>query len=734
MLTDPPGDADQLAGRADTPRDGDVPVEVENAPLDPYEQDMLPPADLYDGLDESPDGHSAVDLPDDRLSHPSAQHPPAELDEDPTEGLAQHRQAEPDAPDWLMLAPVHDPAAGQEQLWQADSGSQAEREAGSTVTAPVAKERLLELNAQAAGFYAGAYRGSWAQQHLQQRLGTDLTGDPRFTPGYAPAGWTHLVAHLRARGATDPELLQAGLATQARTGRLIDYFRDRLVLPIQTRPSQTLPSQSLPSAAAPAADPAVGQSPGQVPLQVIGFVGRRHPDAVDDHDGSCPAGPTYLNTADSLVFSKGAQLYGLAEAAAALAAGAVPVLVEGPLDAVAVTLAAGGDAVGVAPLGTAFTDLQADSLRRYLPGQPADPTVPKQSTQAAGQEANDPHPRPGIVVGTDADNAGRTAATAAYWKLVARGANPGHLTLPDGLDPAELLTTAGPQALRAAIAAARAGNSTLARTLVTDRVAGYADRLHTAEGTVHAIRAAAKVIGALPPEHWAAHIAHLDTLIAAAAGLTGLEVLDAALTWAGDPHDPHAAARRAPHRTAEIVPQAPGSRPAAPQPSDKAPTWPKYVADAAPTPARTSVAARASAGGPATQVAADGSTERITAQWAAQRWRDVGFALDPRLVAGRDWPRLAVTLELASRTGYNIQEHLPRLAALQPLPDEQPSSALRSRLLREVPQARSTATPQVRRAADRQRIADAAAAHAGNNHDPARRDAGPSAPGRGPGR
>jgi len=274
------------------------------------------------------------------------------------------------------------------------------------------------------------------------------------------------VEHLRARGATDPELLQAGLATQARTGRLIDYFRDRLVLPIHTRPSQTppsltLPSQTPPRAAAPAADPAAGQLPGQVPLQVIGFVGRRHPDAVDDHDGSCPAGPKYLNTADSPVFSKGAQLYGLAEGAAALAAGAVPVLVEGALDAVAVTLAAAGDAVGVAPLGTAFTDSQADSLRPYLPGQPADPTGTQQTTQAAGQAAHDPHPRPGVVVGTDADHAGRTAAIAAYWKLVARGANPGHLTLPDGLDPAELLSTAGPQALRAAITAARAGEATL---------------------------------------------------------------------------------------------------------------------------------------------------------------------------------------------------------------------------------------------------------------------------------
>jgi len=196
----------------------------------------------------------------------------------------------------------------------------------------VCRERLLELNAQALAFYSSAYRGSWAQQHLQQRLGTDLIDDPRFTPGYAPAGWTHLVEHLRARGATDPELLQAGLAAQARTGRFIDRFRDRLILPIQTLDSTASPQSG--GTAARAADAGqVGAAAAAVPvLQVIGFVGRRHPDAVDGPDGS-PAGPKYLNTADNLVFSKGAQLYGLAEAAQALAAAAAPVLVEGALDA-----------------------------------------------------------------------------------------------------------------------------------------------------------------------------------------------------------------------------------------------------------------------------------------------------------------------------------------------------------------------------------------------------------------
>ena len=70
--------------------------------------------------------------------------------------------------------------------------------------------------------------------------------------------------------------------------------------------------------------------------QVVGFIGRRHPDT--------DAGPKYLNTGETPLFSKGAQLFGMAEAAGALAAGATPVLVEGPLDAIAVTLAAAGTA------------------------------------------------------------------------------------------------------------------------------------------------------------------------------------------------------------------------------------------------------------------------------------------------------------------------------------------------------------------------------------------------------
>ena len=128
------------------------------------------------------------------------------------------------------------------------------------------------------------YRGSWAQTYLTDRLGgTDLTGDPRTRPGYAPAGWTALTGMLRRHGATDEELLTAGL-TNTSTGRLIDTFRDRLVLPIEHHG------------------------------QVVGFVGRRNPDT--DHleagtDAAVKAGPKYLNTAETVLFAKGDQLYGM---------------------------------------------------------------------------------------------------------------------------------------------------------------------------------------------------------------------------------------------------------------------------------------------------------------------------------------------------------------------------------------------------------------------------------------
>jgi len=404
------------------------------------------------------------------------------------------------------------------------------------------------------------------------------------------------------------------------------------------------------------------------------------------------------------VFSKGAQLYGLAEAAQALAAGAAPVLVEGALDALAVTLAAGGDAVGVAPLGTAFTNAQADTLRPYLQAS----AVPD-----AGQQ---PPPAAGVVVATDADAAGRKAANRAYWQLVARGGSPGHLALPDGLDPAELLTTAGPRALREALTAARTSESTLARHLVTGRVANYADRLHTAEGTVHAIRSAAKVIAALPPGHWPAHIAHLGDLVDAAPGITGMEVLDAAL------------ARAANNKPDPVGAPAPTTSPTSTGPTRTGPTrpsshGPQRSSDEAPAPTAPSAqAGTAPTTGQAAEPEATSGRPMITAEWAAGSWHDVGVAVDPRLVTDRYWPALAVALERACRAGYDVQQHLPRLAGEQPLTADSPAYDLQYRVIRECPHAHTGVSAETQGNTDRRLAAEAAAAQTQPSIDEPRLD------------
>ncbi len=726
------------------------PYAYQQAPVDPYEQELLPPEDLDDSYDDGQD-HQVADLAD-LLPHVDAsevgealpdqdehwlasltdQEPPHDRDADREQYLDRDLDLDLDdvddhdqMPSWLPSAADAARTAGQAQLWPpphiagrapdvATAAPTAAEAAAATPAALVCRERLLELNVQALAFYSSAYGGSWAQQHLQQRLGTDLISDPRFTPGYAPAGWTRLVDHLRARGATDPELLQAGLASQARTGRLIDRFRDRLILPIQTLDTTTT-GQSRGAGTRPADAGQVGAAAPAVPvLRAIGFVGRRHPDAVDGPDGS-PAGPKYLNTADNLVFSKGAQLYGLAEAAQALAAGAVPVLVEGALDALAVTLAAGGDAVGVAPLGTAFTNAQADTLQPYLPAA---------ATYDAGDQ---PPPAVGVVVATDADTAGRKAANRAYWQLVARGGNPGHLALPDGLDPAELLTTAGPGGLREALTAARASDSTLARHLVNDRVASYADRLHTAEGTVHAIRSAAKIIAALPPGQWPAHIAHLDTLVDAAPGITGMEVLDAALARAannkpdlvGTPTPTISPTSTSPARTGltRTGPTRTGGH------------APRQSSDEAPAPTAPSAhVGTAPATGPDAEPEATSSRPMITAAWAVGSWHDVGVAIDPRLVTDRYWPALAVALERAWRAGYDVQQHLPTLAGEQPLAADSPAYDLQYRLIRECPDAHAGVSAETQGNTDRRLAAEAAAVQNPASVDEPRLDPNRQAP------
>lgn len=309
-------------------------------------------------------------------------------------------------------------------------------------------------------FYQACYRGSWAQPYLTGRFGTDVAGDPDIRPGYAPASWNNLVSHLRSRGVPDTDMLAAGLAIIASSGRLIDRFRDRAVFPIVHN------------------------------QQVLGFVGRRHPDATDlDH-----AGPKYLNTAETLLFHKRAQLF--VAGARHLDAGGIPVVVEGPADAIAVSHASEGRYVGVAPLGTNLTSEQATQLRTL---------------------GIDP------IIATDADVVGQVAAQRDYWILTRHLLQPRHAALPEGSDPAELVATGHTRQLLDALDHARP----LADVLIEERLTN----LPPAEAAL----AAAVVIAAQPVDSWEPSVHTVAERIGVDADIVRTTVWPFIHAWNNDP-------------------------------------------------------------------------------------------------------------------------------------------------------------------------------------------------------
>jgi DNA primase len=305
-------------------------------------------------------------------------------------------------------------------------------------------EALTRLHADAAAFYAAQLAGDGPDAARVRAMLATRAVPPAavvgYQLGYAPPGWTALTDHLRGRGWTDAQLLNAGVGLRTRHGSVVDRFRDRLMFPVRDAGGQ----------------------------RVVGFLGR----ALTEGDDT----PKYLNSPATALYAKGELLYGLgAEPVQALAAGARPVLVEGPLDAIAVTPAADGRYAGVAPCGTALTAAQVAAL-----------------DTAAG-----PLVERGVTVAFDNDPAGRQAALRAYQLLRPTGAWPTTAALPDGLDPAALAQQRGSDALRTALDA----SSPLADLVIDDRLTRWADRLHWAEGRVGAAREAAQLIATLPPEH-----------------------------------------------------------------------------------------------------------------------------------------------------------------------------------------------------------------------------------------
>jgi DNA primase len=302
---------------------------------------------------------------------------------------------------------------------------------------PERDPRIDSVLLDAEQFYVSQLASSWAPAYLQGR-GITAAAMGEWHIGYAPRGWTELTSYLCGRGHHDDTIQAAGLARISSRGTLIDHFRDRVMLPVHDEHG----------------NPA-------------GFIGRARP-------GTGPNVPKYLNGPATSTYNKGDLLFGLHHARYHLARGSTPVIVEGPFDAIAVTLADPHRYVGLAPCGTALTSRQAAALSR---------TADLCQT--------------GILVAFDDDTAGRKAAVRAYHILRPITDRLQSVTL-SGKDPAEIL---------------EAGDAATLRTILHDRVRPlsaividahldpWQRRLSDTEGPLLAMRSTATLIASLlPPE------------------------------------------------------------------------------------------------------------------------------------------------------------------------------------------------------------------------------------------
>ncbi|MEN9961852.1 MAG: hypothetical protein RIS66_265 [Actinomycetota bacterium] len=295
------------------------------------------------------------------------------------------------------------------------------------------KSRVLEANNAAALFYQEQLMTDAAipgREFLKGR-GFDKAAADQFGIGFAPKGWNGLFDHLTKKGFTIDELVTAGLVTKSDRGAY-DKFRGRLIWPIRDTTGQ-----------------------------VIGFGARK---LFDDDQG-----PKYLNTSDTLVYHKSQVLYGIDLAKRDISKQQRVVVVEGYTDVMACHLA--GVTTAVATCGTAFGDDHIRIINRLLS---ADKDVPSE-----------------VIFTFDPDAAGQKAAMRAFADSSKFTAQTFVAVGPEGLDPCDLRTAKGDEAVRAMIEVKKP----LFEFAIKQKLSKF--DLSTIEGRVAAARAAAPVVAGI---------------------------------------------------------------------------------------------------------------------------------------------------------------------------------------------------------------------------------------------
>lgn len=246
------------------------------------------------------------------------------------------------------------------------------------------KKTVYDINRDTARFfhaYLMSPEGKWALDYFIGR-GLTLKTIKHFGLGAAPDSWDSLIKHLKSKGYSESDMIAANVVGKSQRGSLYDRFRKRVMFPIIN-----------------------------IRGYIIAFSGRAMP-------GEDKQGGKYVNTADTPVYKKSENLFGMNFAKNSC--GDRAILVEGNMDVISLHQA--GFTNAVAPLGTAFTTEQANLLSRYTKE---------------------------IVLMLDSDAAGQKAVKRASELLQNTGLSVRVVAVPDGKDPDEYIKKNGADRFRA---------------------------------------------------------------------------------------------------------------------------------------------------------------------------------------------------------------------------------------------------------------------------------------------
>ncbi|MDP2704793.1 MAG: DNA primase [bacterium] len=237
------------------------------------------------------------------------------------------------------------------------------------------KDKILNVLEAATTFFEKELEGSKAARKYIASRGITAETAKNWRIGYAPAEWRLLYQYLGSVGYDRALILKAGLIKSpldpARGKEPYDVFRDRVVFPLADANGH-----------------------------IIAFSGRALAKETE---------PKYLNSPDTILFTKSEVLYGLDKAKEDIRRKNYAVLVEGQMDLVLSHQA--GVRNSVASSGTAFTRAHLERLR---------------------------HLSSRIILAFDGDPAGEKASEKASELGIAMGFEVKVAGLPAGLDPAEV--------------------------------------------------------------------------------------------------------------------------------------------------------------------------------------------------------------------------------------------------------------------------------------------------------